>query len=149
MGIEKNSIGYGVVAAVKEVYHNMYMREVHDKVGKTITKEYGWLTTGGKKSGTKGLMIKDLAEAINDGLIQINHLGTIEELRRFAIHPDGTLAAAAGGFDDRVISISGALQMHYNDYRDLSKKGSPIMTEEEEDDYYYRSKYRKLEEEDD
>lgn len=149
VGIEKNSIGYGVVAAVKEVYHNMYMREVHDKVGKTITKEYGWLTTGGKKSGTKGLMIKDLAEAINDGLIQINHLGTIEELRRFAIHPDGTLAAAAGGFDDRVISISGALQMHYNDYRDLSKKGSPIMTEEEEDDYYYRSKYRKLEEEDD
>lgn len=132
-GIEKNSIGYGVVASVKDKYPNFYVREVHDKLGNLITKEYGWRTTGGKNSGTKGLMIKDLAEHIGEGLIQINHLGTIEECRRFSVHSDGSLAAPAGGFDDRVIALAGALQMYLHDHTE--PKGELPANYDEEDEY--------------
>ncbi len=121
VGIEKNNMGYGVVAAVKEKYSKLYINTVHDKNGKEITREFGWRTT----SKTKPLMINGLAEAINEKSIRINHPGTIEECRRFTVHPDGSLGAPLGQHDDRVISLAGCLQMQKFFY------SSPV----EEDDY--------------
>lgn len=131
VGIEKNSIGYGVVASVKDQYNRVYIREIQDKQGKTITKEYGWRTTG-SKGGTKGLMVKDLAQAIFDQEIKINNHGTIEECRRFTSHADGSLAAPQGCHDDRVISIAGALQMYFHAYHKPVDDGDDY----DDDDFY-------------
>lgn len=112
VGVEKNSVGYAVVADLKATYPRLYIKTVHDKNGKEITKEYGWRTT----PKTKPLMINGLAEVIANSEIQINHPGSIEECRRFTIHPDGTLAAPNGQHDDRVISLAGAVQMWLHSY---------------------------------
>ena len=134
VGIEKNSIGYAVVAAVKQVYNRLYVRVVHDKSGKVLTKEIGWLTTGGKRGGTKGLMINDLAQVIVDGEIKINNQGSIEECRRFTVHPDGSLGAPQGQHDDRVISLAGAYQMFLHSYTEPEKHYERA-DRDEDDDY--------------
>lgn len=104
---EKNSIGYGIVASLKQKYSNLYIRAVPDKNGNSTTKEFGWRTT----FKSKQQMVKDLAALINDKEIKINNPGTFEELRRFMTHSDGKIAAPEGLHDDRVISLAGAIQM--------------------------------------
>ena len=124
VGVEKNNMGYGVVAALKDSYPRLFINIVHDRNGKEITREFGWRTT----SKTKPLMINGLAEVINTGDIQINHPGTIEECRRFTIHEDGSLGAPDGQHDDRVISLAGAVQMYLHSYNE------PAPSDEAQDD---------------
>ena len=128
VGVEKNNIGYGVVAALKDTYGRLYINLVHDKNGKEITKEFGWRTT----VKTKPLMINGLAEAINDGSILINNLASIEECRRYTIHPDGSLGAPSGQHDDRCISLSGAVQMYLHSYH--APESKDIERPDEDDD---------------
>jgi hypothetical protein len=127
VGIEKNNMGYGVVASVKDKYSRVYVKMIHDKNGKAVTKEFGWRTT----LKTKPLMISGLAEVINSGEIKINHPGSFEECRRYTVHPDGTLGAPQGQHDDRVISLAGAVQMYIHWY---SKPVDEEPEDEDEDD---------------
>lgn len=127
VGVEKNNMGYSTVATLKDTYDNLYINVQHDRNGKEITREFGWRTT----LKTKPLMIDGLAEVINEKEIKINNPGTIEELRRYSLHPDGTLGAPQGGHDDRVISLSGAVQMYLHQY---SKPYEPDEDDDDEDD---------------
>lgn len=126
VGVEKNNMGYGVVASLKDKYHKLYINIVHDKNGKETTREFGWRTT----LKTKPLMINGLAEVINNKEIKINHPGTFEECRRYSLHPDGTLGAPQGQHDDRVISLAGAVQMYLHSY----SKPEEIDYDDEDDD---------------
>lgn len=130
VGVEKNNMGYGVVADLKDSYPRLYLNIVHDKNGKEITREFGWRTT----LKTKPLMINGLAEAINDGSIRINNLGTIEECRRYTLHPDGTLGAPAGLHDDKVISLAGAIQMYLHSYNAPKVDGPDPEDEDDEEE---------------
>lgn len=132
---ENNNMGYAVVAKLKTEYGRTYIRMTHDKNGKELTREFGWRTT----TKTKPLMINGLAEAINDGSLVINSLPTLEELRRYTIHADGTLGAPDGQHDDRVISIAGAVQMYLYSYRSPEEYGpgrkeTPDCDGDEDDD---------------
>ncbi len=123
---EKNSIGHGVVAWLKDQYSKIYIRMKHDRNGNPTTKEFGWRTT----TTTKPIMIKGLAGAILDKEIKINNPGTFEELRRFSTI-NGELRAPDGLHDDRVISLAGAVQMYIHWY---SKPVDDEPEDEDEDD---------------
>jgi hypothetical protein len=130
VGVEKNNMGYGVVAALKDTYGRLYINMVHDRNGKEITREFGWRTT----TKTKPLMINGLSDCINESSLRINHLSSIEECRRYSIHPDGTLGAPTGQHDDRVISLAGAVQMYLHSYNAPEKPGESADWDDDDDD---------------
>ncbi len=132
VGVEKNNMGYGVVADLKDVYPNLFINIQFDKNGNEITREYGWRTT----LKTKPLMISGLSDVINDKEIRINNPGTFEELRRYTIHPDGSLGAPSGYFDDRVISLAGAVQMYLHVFNKPTEHEEDILEIEEDEDEF-------------
>lgn len=129
---EKNNMGYDVVARIKS-YGRTYIRIQHDKNGKEITRDFGWVTS----LKTKPLMMNALAELIESKEIKINDQTTFEELRRFSILDDGTLGAPAGLHDDKVVSLAGAVQMYAHSYTTQPRKSSheDDWEEDEEEEY--------------
>lgn len=115
MGVEANNHGHSTLNTLKKLnYANIYQREKLDSIGDgKKTKQAGWLTT--KK--TKYKIINGLRAALRDGECGVNCAETIKEMGEFTIHEGDegtcTYGAKLGCFDDRVMSMSIALEMLY------------------------------------
>ncbi len=113
MGVEANNHGHTTINTLKRAnYANLYQREKLDSIGDgSKTKAAGWLTT--KKS--KYRIIDQLRSALRDNESGVNCAETLKEMGEFTIHEGDngscTYGAKLGCFDDRVMSMSIALEM--------------------------------------
>jgi hypothetical protein len=107
---EINAYGLAVVEwLLKKKYPNIYYHTTKGEKGKKPLKKAGWRT----QTGTKELLISDLAAAIRDETIEVNDIDTIQELIGYMILPNGKLGcddSDEDAYDDRVIGVGVALQ---------------------------------------
>ncbi|ACB84828.1 hypothetical protein [Natranaerobius thermophilus] len=103
--IERNSYGLPLIERLRErhQYMNLYKMKTFDQRGKK-KKQLGWLTTNASKS----IMITDLKELFEKGLININCQRTLEEMRIFEVREDGSTGNKQGeeNHDDMVIALA-------------------------------------------
>lgn len=108
VGVEVNNHGLLTVVTLQKLqYWNQYKRISFDSQKKKRRDALGWKTT----SITKPLMIDGLRQFVKAGEVIINNPETIEEMLTFVKHEDGSLGAAVGSHDDRVISLAIAVEM--------------------------------------
>lgn len=106
--VEANNHGLTTITSLKRDYPHLYQREVFDERGRRRTKKLGWLTT----AATRPLMLDALARAIRERSLTIRDHETLAECMTFVYDKNGRMAAREGSFDDRVIALAIALQMH-------------------------------------
>lgn len=109
IGCEVNNHGLTTCTALRRLgYSRLFYRQQVETVGQKATDRIGWRTD----LKTKPLMIDGLAEALREGSVRIQDKATVEELLTYVVNPDGTTSAQEGCFDDRVVALAIALQMH-------------------------------------
>jgi hypothetical protein len=80
VGIEKNNHGHTTIARARQLGVNLLKTPGKDtKVGSSTPTEYGWETNG----LTKPKMIFALSKAIEDGLLILNDINLINELKSY------------------------------------------------------------------
>lgn len=80
VGIEKNNHGHTTIARARQLGVNLLKTPGKDtKVGSSAPTEYGWETNG----LTKPKMIFALSKAIEDGLLILNDINLINELKSY------------------------------------------------------------------
>lgn len=105
IAVEANNMGQSSVDRLVELaYPHLYMRQRFNKEDKTVTDEYGWWTD----AKTKPLIIGYMQTLISTDQADIPDEDTISEMITYVRHPDGSMGASSGNFDDRVISVMGA-----------------------------------------
>jgi hypothetical protein len=102
---EANSYGFTVLDyAIKEaMYPNIYKYKDFDKTAKKNVWKKGFYTT----AKSRPLLISDLQEAIEEGLLNICDPVIVKELMAFVKHDNGkpTIRAQTGQNDDMVIAL--------------------------------------------
>ena len=77
---EANNHGHATIGRLKQIYDNIYLREISDiKKEQIMAKEYGWLTT----PATKPKMLFELKKAIEDGHLDLTDPDIIAELKSY------------------------------------------------------------------
>ena len=76
----------------------IYKRKYADKVKKTVTEKFGWLST----EGTRVQVLEAYNTALNEGSVILRSDISIQELYSFVIKPIGRAEAAEGSHDDCV-----------------------------------------------
>ncbi len=80
---ERNNHGWATITKLKEIYSNVYSeKSAESKMKRKQSgsgKKYGWGTT----AATKPMMMYDLAQAINEGMLQCNSKNIKIELRTY------------------------------------------------------------------
>jgi len=105
IAVEVNNMGQSTIDKLVDLgYPNLYMRQRMDKKTKEVTDEYGWYTT----QKTKSLIIGHMQELLRNEEIDLPDGDTLDEFLVFVRHPDGTMGASKGSYDDRVIATCGA-----------------------------------------
>ena len=77
-------------------------------------RKYGWTTS----SATRPVMLQDLKEAIDNGLIRIYDRDTVNELFAFVVNQVSTgwrAQAERGAYDDLIMSLAIAWQLYQNE----------------------------------
>jgi len=105
---EANSYGLTTIDHLKHRI-GIYVRETYDEKAKKVSKKLGWYTGPGI-SGTKKLMITELAAAIRERTIFVRSTVMANELKTYIVAADGTTNAQEGCFDDTVIEAALAIQ---------------------------------------
>ncbi|WP_066639670.1 DNA packaging protein [Desulfolucanica intricata] len=107
--VEKNSFGQSVIEKLRAEmqYLNMYKMKQFDQKGRKRLK-VGWVTT----SVTKPKLISDFKEQFELGMILLNDMETLEEMKIFTSYENGKTGNIRGeGFhDDLVIASALAIQ---------------------------------------
>lgn len=113
LAIERNSYGLPVIQRLRENYQymNLYKHKTFDKKGNRKL-ELGWLTTEASKS----ILISDLKESFERGLILINDKDTLQQMQMFVEDKSGKMGNKKGSsnHDDLVISLGLAVQAMKN-----------------------------------
>jgi hypothetical protein len=108
IGVEDNNHGGTTNRALRRLgYSNLHYRQELDDRGSRKVQKLGWRTD----VASRPIMIDDLAALIREGF-NCPSKETIEEMMSFIIKDDGKAEAAESCFDDRVISVSIAVQLH-------------------------------------
>jgi hypothetical protein len=110
MAVERNhSSGQTVLSKLRETlrYPNLYWRRRVNRRAEPTSKEVGWVTDG----ETRPLMLDHLAELVRTDGLEIPSADTLKEMRTFVMAEDGRPEAEENCHDDRVISLSIAVQM--------------------------------------
>jgi hypothetical protein len=81
IAVERNNHGHAVIVVLKNNYptDKIYKQKKKDKVNENYTEQLGWLTS----SVTKPRMVHGLANAINNGEVQLNDKSLIMEARTY------------------------------------------------------------------
>lgn len=105
--VEKASGGHSVIERLRREYKylNMAKYRTYDEYNRVQIK-VGFDTN----NKTKGLMINDFREWFEKGLILINSLNTVEEMKTYEIKQNGSMGAMSGYKDDLVIGTALAIQ---------------------------------------
>lgn len=108
VGVEANNHGLTTCKALQRAgYSRIYWRRIEDDRTRKRTRKIGWWT--GPK--TRGPLIDGLAAVIRDSDLACLDSPTLGECMGFVRNPNGKYEAAAGGKDDRVISLAIAVKM--------------------------------------
>jgi len=113
VGIEVNDKGgYSAVEKLQNEYFypNLYYYSNPLDRARVGVVRYGWVTN----AITRGIMISDLSELIDNNHIHINSKEIIKQLKTFVKGKDGKIAAAPGKHDDLVMALMIAVQMGRN-----------------------------------
>jgi len=109
IGCEVNNHGLTTCTTLRRLgYTNLHYRQEIGTITEKPTERIGWRTD----VKTKPLMIDALAKGIREEALSVLDKDTIAELMSFVVNDDGTTSAQEGNFDDRVIALAIALQMH-------------------------------------
>lgn len=103
IAVERNGSGLTTIKRLQELKANQYVRITSGKIGKIVTKEYGWLATGGA-NGTKYELCGDLRTWFKQVKGTIYCPVLITEASTFIKFENGTLGAEEGKHDDCVIA---------------------------------------------
>jgi hypothetical protein len=106
---ERNGAGITTIKKLQTLKANQYVRITTGKIGKIITKEYGWLATGGA-NGTKWELCGDLRTWFKKAKGSIYCPILINEASTFIKFENGTLGAESGKNDDCVIAAGLMIQ---------------------------------------
>lgn len=125
LGIEVNNHGLTTnKAAAKTGYKKLFERQILDERYSDYTDKLGWKTT----TQTRPVMLDELQTLIREKTIIIHSQGTINECLTFVRNDKGKPEAAGDSFDDRVIALAIANQVHQLCPMDSAKREK---TEEE------------------
>lgn len=104
IGIESNMEGRWINATiVGNGYMNVYYRESVDDITKSMTKHYGWITSGGK-NGTRGFSLMSLKAIILRTNSPIKFpMALLEEMDSFVTNTKGKPEALSGKHDDIIM----------------------------------------------
>ena len=114
--VEINNHGLALLNELKKIYHNIYHRKSFDRSANEWKEQIGWQTN----LKSKPLLITNLAKALRDGLDIFSH-GIVDELMTFIFNDNGTMSAAEGKNDDRVISTALAVQGYLESDKTIPK----------------------------
>jgi hypothetical protein len=108
LSIENNGPGIATNLRLRDNLHYpvMYTREIFDGRERQFTKKLGWSTN----RATKPIMITALRGAIDDDLILLQDLPTLDELLHYVVRKDGTMGAMQGKHDDLLMALAVAVQ---------------------------------------
>lgn len=102
---EDNNHGATVLSRLKEVYHNLFIRKVHDAVRGEWFDAYGFRTTW----KTKSVLIDGLHEYLRTCGVPVP-LPLLHECETFVLDDKGRASAQGGAFDDRVMAAALAIR---------------------------------------
>lgn len=110
-GIERNEFGRAVINEAQRThnYPNLYKHEHFDRKTKETRKEVGWPTN----QKTRGILLDDFAEALEDGEFRTNDKQLLGQCKTFVMKK-GKFEAGSGYHDDDVLAASIAWQMVSN-----------------------------------
>lgn len=106
LGIESNFEGRWINSSiVKKGYENVYFKESFDDITRSMTKSYGWLTSGGK-NGSRGFALMSLKEQILRRDEKKYPMALLEEMDSFVFDQKGKPQALSGKHDDCIMSAA-------------------------------------------
>jgi hypothetical protein len=123
--VEVNNHGLTTLNTLKENYHNIYYRQVHDELTNDWKEKIGWFTS----STTRPLMVDDLGRVIRERGIGVISKGLIQELMTYIYDTGGKADHKWGCNDDRVTAMQLAIQVYQTD----PPGKSPITLDREEE----------------
>ncbi|MCY6958279.1 phage terminase large subunit family protein [Clostridium brassicae] len=105
--VEKASGGHTVIDKLRNdfKYQRLYKYKSYDEKNRQVTK-WGFDTN----PKTKGLIINNFIEMFETGLIEINSVEVLEEMKVFTINDSGKMGAMNGFHDDTIMATALALQ---------------------------------------
>jgi len=109
IAVERNGSGLTTIKRLQELNANQYVRATAGKIGRAVTKEYGWLATG-VANGTKWELCGDLRTWFRKTPSPVYCPILIDEASTFIKFENGTLGAETGRHDDCVIAAGLAVQ---------------------------------------
>lgn len=109
IAVERNGAGITTVKKLMDLKANQYVKVTGGKVGKAITKEYGWTATGGA-NGSKYELCGDLRTWFRKAKGIIYCAVLIDEASTYIKFENGTLGAEEGKHDDCVIAAGLTIQ---------------------------------------
>jgi len=100
--VEKQSGGHSVIERLRYTYYyqNMSKYKTYDERGRAKT-QIGFDTN----SKTKGIIVNDFREWFDKGLIQINSIELLEEMKTFVANDNGSYNAMRGRHDDIIMAF--------------------------------------------
>lgn len=114
---EENAIGTAVIIALQNLgVHDIYRRKTIDRISNKPLHKYGWNTN----SKTKPKMLYDLKRDFEEGVLEINSLTLLKEMRSFGAENLGIMKEAdESNHFDRVMAFAIAWQL--KDYNQFAK----------------------------
>lgn len=108
IAVENNGPGIATNLRLRDqlYYPVLYTREIFDAQQRKYTSKIGWSTN----RASKPVMITALRGAIDDDLMIMNDLETLDELLHYVLRKDGSMGAQQGKHDDLLMALAIALQ---------------------------------------
>ena len=110
MGIERNNMGVAACLAARHTgYKHLFLMPVQEAaLDERESTRLGWHTN----SASRPILTNDLRAALRDGSLIVRSKETLAQLRTFVKGTGGRPGAAVGCWDDDVMGIGIAVQMH-------------------------------------
>ena len=129
LGVEFNKDGNWVnTELVRMGYENLYFREQVDDITQSVTRKYGWLTTGGA-TGTRNMSLGEFKNQFNMSQ-NFPYYPILEEMQFFVRDKKGKAQAASGKHDDIIMATAITFGM-------LANKKQIINDEKEKQGYMH------------
>jgi hypothetical protein len=108
IAVENNGPGIATNLRLRDhlYYPILYTREIFDNQQRKYTQKIGWSTN----RASKPVMITALRGAIDDDLMRMYDLETLDELMHYVLRKDGSMGAQQGKHDDLLMALAIGLQ---------------------------------------
>lgn len=101
--------GEFIFDTISHFYPHLYSRTPADKIREGHPMRYGWQTN----RNTKPLVVNNYIGLLREGAYVERDGGTLDEARVYEVKPDGSMGAAVGHHDDRLMATMIGLYVAY------------------------------------